>query len=206
VDRIIFAIFICAIFSRFKQHRRQEVRESFCGQVRCRTPTRCSTVFGGGPFLRFPQKWGFFRAVQLQTGANSYAATSLCLLVVALSCHSERRVRALLGARAIKRRIPHSFRLVRSCLLLVALRRRPTAHSCVLATRRLLPSCFLVGKQCFWSHPLLPVTYFVCAKKEEGVGFVVPSNNSRKGALHPMKHDYSTEQFQAFRQEVREIF
>jgi hypothetical protein len=35
-------------------------------------------------------------------------------LAVALSCHSERRVRALLGARAIKRRIPHSFRLFRS--------------------------------------------------------------------------------------------
>jgi len=161
VERIIFAIFICAIFSRFKQHRRQEVRESFCGHVRCRTPTRCSTAFGGGPFLRLrpkraPQKWGFFRAVQLQTGANSYAATSLWWLVVALSCHSERRVRALLGARAIKRRIPHSFRLIRSCLLLVALRRCPTAHSCVLAPRRLLPSCLQVGKQCFGAHPPPP--------------------------------------------------
>ena len=36
--------------------------------------------FGGGPFLRSSQKWGFFRAVQLQTGANSYAATSTCRL------------------------------------------------------------------------------------------------------------------------------
>jgi hypothetical protein len=32
--------------------------------------------FGGGSFLRFPQKWGFFQALQLQTGANSYAAAS----------------------------------------------------------------------------------------------------------------------------------
>ena len=50
---------------------------------------RCSTVFRGWPILGFApeegatrtaQKWGFFRAVQLQTGANSYAATSTCRL------------------------------------------------------------------------------------------------------------------------------
>ena len=35
-----------------------------------------SAYGGGGPFLRFSQKWGFFRALQLQTGANNYAATS----------------------------------------------------------------------------------------------------------------------------------
>ena len=29
---------------------------------------------------RTAQKWGFFRAVQLQTGANSYAATPTCRL------------------------------------------------------------------------------------------------------------------------------
>jgi hypothetical protein len=52
---------------------RQEVRECFCGQVRCRTPTRYSTVFRGWPIFAFApeegatrtaQKCGFFRAVQ----------------------------------------------------------------------------------------------------------------------------------------------
>ena len=59
---------------------RQQVREIFWGQVRWRTQPDVTLFFGGGPFLRFPQKWGFFRAVQLQTGANSYTATSTCRL------------------------------------------------------------------------------------------------------------------------------
>jgi hypothetical protein len=46
--------------------------------------------------LCFLQEWGFFRAVQLQTRANNYAATSLLLLAVALSCHSERSEESLI--------------------------------------------------------------------------------------------------------------
>ena len=46
-------------------------------------------------------------------GTPTALAVACCrCLAVALSCHSiKRRVRALLGACAIKRRIPHSFRL-----------------------------------------------------------------------------------------------
>jgi hypothetical protein len=39
---------------------RQEVRESFWGQVRWRTPTRCSTVFRGWPIFALSAKVGLF--------------------------------------------------------------------------------------------------------------------------------------------------
>jgi hypothetical protein len=79
------------IFSRFRTRSRlfwQEVCESFWARFAGAPQPDVALFFGGGPFLRFPQKWGFFREPQLQTGANSYAATSLWWLVVALSCHS----------------------------------------------------------------------------------------------------------------------
>ena len=72
---------------------RQEVRESFWARFAgAPQPTgagstwsprnRCSTVFRGWPISAFApeegatrtaQKWGFFRALQLQSAANSYA-------------------------------------------------------------------------------------------------------------------------------------
>ena len=59
-------------------------RHANCIRVRQISPD-VALFFGGWPIFayapeegatRTTQKWGFFRALQLQTGANSYAATS----------------------------------------------------------------------------------------------------------------------------------
>ena len=74
---------------------RQQVRESFWGQAPPH-PNRCRHCLRGWPISAFApeegatrtaQKSGFLPSPQLQTGANSYAATSLWLLAVALICH-----------------------------------------------------------------------------------------------------------------------